>query len=493
MKQRIRILGVFLLLLFAVLFVQLNHIQLLEATKLANAPGNSRNLTNQFSTRRGAILTADGQVVAESVPSNDIYHYQRTYPNGKLYADVSGYDSIIYGMDGIESYYNSYLSAHTAPPSSLSSLINPTVTTDNVILTINSKLQQVVAKAFGSLRGAAVAINPSTGSIIAMYSNPSYNPNLLASHSGSVETSAWKRYQADPAQPMLARAYRRSYPPGSTFKVVTSSAVYDHNPSLATKSFPYLTQLKLPDTTNYLANYAHELCGGTIPTLLAVSCDTGFGAIGLALGASTLASEAHAFGFGQVPPLDLYGVAASTFPSVSLLSTRLPDVAYSAIGQYDVQATPLQMALVVSAVANKGVMMAPHLMKEITNQQAQVVKTYSNHVWRVATSPSTAAQVTKLMEGVVTHGTAQGIALPGVTIAAKTGTAQLNLTSTNQASPQGNDNWMVAFAPAQHPTIAVAVVVPAQPGINSASTGAQYAGPIMKAILAAALGIGNQG
>ena len=129
MKQRIRILGVFLLLLFAVLFVQLNHIQLLEATKLANAPGNSRNLTNQFSTRRGAILTADGQVVAESVPSNDIYHFQRTYPHGMLYADVSGYDSIIYGMDGIESYYNSYLSAHTAPPSSFSSLINPTVTT----------------------------------------------------------------------------------------------------------------------------------------------------------------------------------------------------------------------------------------------------------------------------------------------------------------------------------------------------------------------------
>ena len=493
MGHRIRILGLFLVALFGLLFLQLNRIQVLDANKLANAPGNSRNLTNQFSSARGAILTSDGSVVADSVPSKDVYNFQRNYPNGKLYADVSGYDSIIYGLDGVEAYYNKYLQQHSLATNSLSSLINPKVGTDNVVLTINSKLQQTAETAFGSLRGAAVAIDPSTGAILAMYSSPSYDPNLLASHSGSVEINAWKSYLADPAQPLLARPYRRSYPPGSTFKVVTSSAVYDHNPALAVKSYPYVTQIPLPDTTNVLANYAHESCGGTIPTLLAVSCDTGFASIGLDLGAANLAAEATAFGFGQTPPVDLFGAAASQFPSVASFATRLPTLAYASIGQYNVQATPLQMALAAAGIANNGVIMAPHVMKEVTDSQARVIFSYANYTWLVATSPSTAAAVTTLMEGVVTHGTAAGIALPGITIAAKTGTAQINLSAANQASPTGNDNWMIAFAPAQHPTIAVAVVVPAQPGISSNSTGAQYAGPIVKAILSAALGVGSGG
>ena len=493
MGKRIRILGLFLMLLFGVLFVQLNRIQVVDAKKLASAPGNSRNLTNAFSSPRGAILTADGAVVADSIPSADVYHYQRNYPNGKLYADVSGYDSILYGLDGVEAYYNQYLQSHTLTATSLSSLISPKVGADNVVLTISSKLQTVAMNALGSLRGAVVVIDPSTGAILAMVSNPSYDPNLLASHSGTVETNAWNAYLKDPAQPLLARPYRRSYPPGSTFKVVTSSAVYDHDPALATKSYPVESQLALPDTTNVLANYAHENCGGTIPVLLAVSCDTGFAAIGLDLGAVNLSQEASAFGFNQVPPIDLYGAAPSQFPAAATFATRLPALAYSAIGQYNVQATPLEMALVVAGIANKGVIMAPHVMAEITDPQQNVIERYSDHTWLVATSPSTAASVTSLMEGVVRNGTAQGIALPGIAIAAKTGTAQLNLTAANQSSPIGNDNWMVAFAPALNPTIAVAVVVPAQPGINQSSTGAQYAGPIVKAILSAALGVGSGG
>lgn len=487
MERRIRLLGIFLMVLFLGLFVQLNRIQFLDASSLANAPGNSRNITTQFSQNRGAILTADGAVVADTVKTTDVYKYQRQYPNGPLYADISGYDSILYGKDGIEAYYNSYLTPHSVTPNSLSSLLNPTTAPDNVTLTISSKLQSVAASALGKLRGAVIAIDPSTGAILAMYSNPSYNPNLLSSHSGTTETKAWNSYIKDPSQPMLARAYRRRYPPGSTFKIVTSSAVYDHNPSLAVKSYPHVSSIALPDTTNRLHNYAYEVCGGQIGILLAVSCDTGFGQIGLDLGASSLASEAKSFGFNQTPPLDLYGVASATFPSAASFSTRLPTLAYSAIGQYDVAATPLEMALATAGIANHGVIMAPHLMSEITGPQANVVKKYQNHPWLVATSAATAAKVTSLMEGVVRFGTAGGIAIPGVAIAAKTGTAQLNLLASNQSSPNGNDNWMVAFAPANHPTIAVAVVVPAQPGMSSNSTGAQYAGPVVKAMLSAAV------
>ncbi len=491
MDRRIKLMGLFLALLFSILFLQLNRIQVLDASSLANAPGNSRNITNAFSQPRGAILTSDGQVVAETVPSNDIYHYQRTYPNGPLYADISGYQSIIYGNDGIESYYNSYLTPHNGAVNSLSSLLSPTQQVDNVILTVSSKLQLAAQSAFGSLRGAAVVLQPSTGAILAMYSSPSYDPNLLASPSGSTEISTWNSLLKNPAQPLLARAYRRNYPPGSTFKIVTSSAVYDHNPALATKVYPSVSSIALPDTTNRLDNYGHEVCGGQIPYLLAVSCDTGFGAIGLDLGANALSAEANSFGFNQAPPLDLYDVAKSQFPSASTFATRLPTLAYSAIGQYDVAATPLEMAMVAGAIANHGVMMTPHLMGEITNAQASVVLKYSNHPWLVATSPQTAAAVTTLMEGVVKSGTAQGIALPGIQIAAKTGTAQINLSSSNQSSPTGNDNWMVAFAPATNPTIAMAVVVPAQPGINSNSTGAQYAGPIVKSLLSVALGVNS--
>ena len=491
MKKRIRLMGLFLALLFSVLFLQLNRIQVLDAAKLSTAPGNSRNITNAFSHNRGAILTSDGTVIAETVPSTDIYHFQREYPQGPLYADISGYQSIIYGNDGIESYYNSYLTPHNSSSNSLASLFSSGQQVDNVILTISSKLQLAAQKAFGNLRGAAVAINPSTGGILAMYSSPSYDPNLLASPSGTTEINTWNSLIKNPAQPLLARAYRRNYPPGSTFKIVTSSAVFDHNPSLATKVYPSVSSIALPDTTNRLANYAHEVCGGMIPYLLAVSCDTGFGAIGLDLGASALSGEANAFGFNQVPPLDLYDVASSQFPGASSFATRLPTLAYSAIGQYDVAATPLEMALVAAGIANHGVIMTPHLMSEITGYQASVVKQYSNHPWLVATSPSTASSVTTLMEGVVRNGTAQGIALPGVAIAAKTGTAQINLSSANQFNPNGNDNWMVAFAPAANPTIAIAVVVPAQPGINSSSTGAQYAGPIVKSLLSTALGVNS--
>ncbi|WP_298445903.1 penicillin-binding protein 2 [Ferrimicrobium sp.] len=488
MRRRITFVGALFLVIFALLFLQLNDLQIVKANSLADAPGNYSAIIKAFSTPRGAILTANGQVMAMSVPSKSQYKYQRVYPHGSLYADVTGYYSLIYGTSGLEDEYNQYLQGKLATPSSLSQLLTTSYSTDSVVTTLQSQLQQTAYQALGSLKGAVVALDPKTGAVLAMASNPTYNPAPLASASGTTEEDAWKSDLANPEQPLLNRAISRAYPPGSTFKIVTTSAIFDHDPKLARVNFPPVATIALPETTHRLHNYAYEVCGGELPVLLAVSCDTGFAQIGLRLGASNLHAEAENFGFNQVPPIDLPGAAASTFPPVSFFSQNLPQLAFSAIGQGDDQATALQMALVGSAIADDGSIMVPHLLSRIISSQDATVESYQPKVWKVATSPSTAAKVTQLMVGVVKDGTATGIALPGIEIAAKTGTAQTTLTRHSNILGQ-SDNWMVAFAPAQDPKIAVAVVVPKQAGLSANPTGAQYAGPIVKAMIAAALGV----
>jgi peptidoglycan glycosyltransferase len=480
-NRQIRILGVFLLLLFAVLFLQLNNLQVLQASKLANAPGNTRNNTDRFSKPRGYIQTSDGTIVARSVPTSGSYKYLREYPQGPLFADVTGYFSLIYGTDGVERTYNSYLESHTAPITRIQDILANRTVTDNVTLTLSSRLQQVAASQLGSDVGAIVALDPSSGAVLAMYSNPSYDPNPLASHDARVEQTGWNLNQLNPAQPMLARAYRRSYAPGSTFKVVTASAVLDHDPSLASQSVPTVSSITLPNSTRTLSNFGGETCGGMLPELLTVSCDTGFATLGLELGAQNLSAEAQSFGFNQVPPLDLPNVAASNFPPPSAFAQDQPGLAYSAIGQQDVSATALQMALVAGAIADRGVIMKPHVMSQIRDSQGRLVRSWKPSPWLTATSPQTAGSVGQMMVSVVQSGTATNVALPGVQVAAKTGTAQ-----TSQSA--GSNNWLIAFAPASAPTVAVAVVVPAQAGVPLDSTGSTVAGPMARAMLAAALG-----
>ena len=488
MDRRISQIGLMFLVLFGALFVQLNYLQVFHAKALATAPGNIRQVVGAFSLPRGPILTADGKVIAESTPVNDVYHYLRTYPGGSLYGDITGYYSIDYGATGLESSYNSYLKGHIPPITSLSGLLNSGYVTDSLTTTISSKLQQVASDALGTKKGAVVVIQPSTGAILAMVSHPGYDPSPLASHSGTVEQSAWQSLTSNPSQPLLNRAIARAYPPGSTFKIVTTSAIYDHDPSIATINFPPVSQISLPLTTNKLHNYAYESCGGMVPELLKVSCDTGYAQIGIKLGAHNLSTEANAFGFNQVPPIDIPGAAASNFPVASFFNQNLPQLAYSAIGQGNVNATALQMALVGAGVANGGLIMTPHLMYQIRNYQDQVIVQYQPKVWLQATSSATAQVVTSEMVGVVQGGTAAGIAIPGISIAAKTGTAQTTLGIGSTIS--GSDNWMVAFAPANNPTIAIAVVVPKQAGLTGIQTGASEAGPVVKSVLEAALAAG---
>jgi len=480
MDRRIRILALVLVVLFGALLVQGANVQFRRSEALASSPNNPRIQAQKLSQSRGQILAADGTVLAQSVPTpNGTYKFQRVYPQGALMGQITGVDSINYGLYGIEASYDSYLTSHKQPASSITQLLSPQTSTDSVTLTAVPSLQQDAMDALAGRNGAVVAIDPRNGNVEAMYSNPNYDPNPLADPSAAVEAFAWGAYNTANAagfKPFSPLAYRSAFPPGSTFKVVTATAAYAKAPELTTKSYPSLATTPLPDTNQTLSNYGFSSCGGTIAEMLPPSCDTGFALLGLDLGAQNLWEQATEFGFNSVPPLDIPGVEPSNFPTPAELAHNLPGLAYSAIGQEDVDATALQNALDAAAIANKGSLMAPHLMSSIRDQQGNLIKAYQPKQWQATTTQAVAAQISTLMQEVVTNGTASGIFNPAFKVAAKTGTAQTSLTNVNTST----DDWMIAFAPADNPVIAIAVVVPNQ---TLSATGATIAGPIMNCMI----------
>lgn len=483
LNSRVRWVGIGITVLFLALFVQLNYLQVFHAAALDHNPLNTRYVVEEYEQPRGAIISADGATLAESVPSKDQYKYQRIYPLGALFGQITGYFSFTYGTDGLENEYNSLLTKSSTPlqiPTSLSQLkqfFTAQPADDDLHITALVSLQKLAAAQLAGRAGAVVALDPKTGAVLAMYSNPTYNPNPLASHNQATVESAWQQLQKAPGKPLLAAAYRQRFFPGSTFKVITASAVYDHRPSLASKFFPYTSGFVLPGTAGQvLHNFAGETCGGQLLQLFTVSCDTGFAQLGLGIGATNLADEALHFGWDQTPPLDLPGVAQSYFPPASSFQYNQAALAKSAMGQESVQATPLTMALDAAAIADGGVIMTPHLLADVTDSQGTVVARYRPKPWLTATTRATAAKVTKLMLSVVNSADGTGVAarIPGVQVAGKTGTAQTGGPNI--------ETWFVAFAPVPNPEIAVAVLVEDQPPGNEYQ-GGTIAAPIAKAII----------
>jgi peptidoglycan glycosyltransferase len=482
MNRQIRVVGLAIVVLFLALFLQLNYVQVVRANALDTHTDNTRQVVTEYERARGAIISADGVTLAQSVPSNDAYKYLRQYPTGALFGQLTGYFSFTYGTDGLERQYNNVLTGQSTPISNeLKHLFSTKSPTENLRLTVSDKLQQVAATALAGRQGAVVAIDPSTGAILAMYSNPSYDPSPLAAHNQTNVQAAWKALLAQPGNPLVAGTYRQRFFPGSTFKIVTASAVYDHNPALATKNYPVLAGLPLPGTNQQLHNFGGEVCGGQLLALFTVSCDSGFGQIGLDLGAANLSAEAQAFGFNQTPPIDLPGAAQSSFPALSTFNQNQAALAKSAIGQESVQTTPLGMALVAAAVADNGTIMTPHLLDQVTDSQGTVVSTYQPKRWLQATSAATAKQMTNLMLSVVqgAKGTGTAARIPGIQVAGKTGTAQTGGPTI--------ETWFAAFAPVPNPKIAVAVLVENQPSGN-AYQGGTIAAPVAKTVIQSFLG-----
>jgi penicillin-binding protein A len=502
MERRIRRLGIFMVLCFVALFIQLNNIQVFKADSLANNPNNPRVQLVVRSQTRGSILSADGVTLASSqlAPKGSIYKYERVYDpyTATLFAQIVGFDSIKYGnFRGVEAQYNSFLLPHTRPATSLRDLLVNRTVVDNVTLTIGTKLQsQVVAaldqRAPGVLGAAAVVLNPNTGAIEAMYSNPTFDPNPLASQDLAKETAAWnidacppQANHADcaPGNPVVPGTYGLTNPPGSTFKVVTTSAVLQNRPDLAKMTYPSIASVTLPNSgtpPQVLTNYHKGLCppppGANLETLLILSCDANFAQIGQLLGAQTLVSQAESYGFNQRIPLDVPAdtVGISNFGTTAQFADDVPGLMKSAIGQQSVTASALQMAMVAGTVANGGMEMTPHVMSQIRDSQGNLVQAFQPRVWLNPISPSTADTLTTFMQGVAKSGTAAGVFPANWNVAAKTGTAEVgpNLSKTT--------DWLIAFAPVGNTKVAIAVVVPNQAAYQ---TGAGIAGPIVSQIL----------
>ena len=493
MDRLIRRLGGAMLALFVLLLAQVTYIQVVASQRLADNPANAtRQLIAEYRVDRGKIVAADGRTeLALSRKSPGELKYQRHYPQGSLYADLTGYYSIIFGRSELEQSYNTYLSGDAPeliPQTLIDQVLGRPKRGATVVTTIDPAIQRAAAQALGNLPGGVVAIDPHTGDVKAIVANPSYDPNELASQDPKQVRAAWDRLTSDPDKPLLSRAIDELYPPGSTFKLVTAAAALENGFGPGS-TWPNPPVLDLPQTTATLENFGGEHCLGgasqlTLAQALTVSCNVVFGQVGLRLGAAKLAAQAHAFGFATdsssgAVPFDI-PFQEGVFPDASYFADRLPAVALSAIGQDNVAANPMQMALVASAIANGGSEMRPRLVSEIRDSSGQVVKTFPPEVFGQPISAQTAIQLTQMMVSVVQSGTGTAAQIPGIEVAGKTGTAQHGEGLAPHA-------WFVSFAPAQNPKIAVAVIVLDGGSLGSDATGGVVAAPIAKAVMEAAL------
>lgn len=485
MERQIRRVATGFLVLFGLLWANLNYIQVVRARDLANNPANKRLLIQEYDVQRGEILASDRRtVIARSKPTGGDLNYLRRYPEAALYAHLTGYYSFVYGRSELEQRYNDLLAAR-APELGFQPLVDELLGRDkqgaSLVLTIDDELQRVAAKALGGREGAVAAVNPQTGEVLALVANPSYDPNELSSHDPKAIRAAWERLNEDPAKPMLSNATDLFFPPGSTFKVVVAAAALE-NGMTPEDTVPNPRELDLPQTNETLENFGGGQCPGgseiSLAEALRVSCNVAFGGIGLQLGAEKLAEQARRFGFGGEIPFDI-PFEAGAFPDASTFAQDLPGVALSAIGQKDVRANVLHMALIAAAIGNGGVMMEPKLVAEVRDPQGRVIRSLQPEEFGKPLSPEHAAQLTVMMRAVVESGTGTAAQISGVSVAGKSGTAQ---------NP-GNDPhaWFIAFAPADQPQVAVAVVLLNGGDLGSEATGGAIAAPIAKAVMEGAL------
>jgi penicillin-binding protein A len=469
--------------MFALLFGSGTYIQVISAASLDARPGNARSLYKAYGRDRQPIVLP-GQQIASSVAVDDPYKFQRRYPAGPLYSAVTGFYSVVYGSTGLEAAADPLLSgsADQLFYRRIQDLLTGRPAQGATVeVTIDAKVQRAAWDALGNQRGAVVALDPATGNILALVSRPAFDPNLLARHDTKAVVAARTALLADPNRPLDNRAIAgRLYAPGSTFKLITAAAALESGRYTPDSVVDGPARLKLPQTSVGLPNDFPGACSadGKLPLIdaLAMSCNTAFGGVGLDLGAAALQEQARKFGFGQAFKLPL-PVTASTFPA----RPTPPQVAQSAIGQFDVRVTPLQMAMVSAAIAEGGRLMKPQLISRVLAPDLSVISRPSPEALGEAVSAGTAEGLTRMMRQVVTSGTGTRAQIGGVDVAGKTGTAE-------QAPGQPPNAWFTGFAPVGNPRVAVAVVVEDGGSLGDAASGGRVAAPIARAVMEAVIG-----
>jgi peptidoglycan glycosyltransferase len=485
MNKPIRTVSIFFMLLFLALMLNATYYQFVAADSLDQRPENRRVKEAAYSSERGAILVGRTPI-AQSKPVKDDYKFLRTYRDKGLYAPVTGYFS--FGSStGIESSQNKVLSGDD-PRLFISNLVdllsNKPPRGGSVQLTLNAKAQRAAYDGLSALgdgvEGSVVAIEPSTGKILAMVSVPTFDPNRLATHDFTARDKRYRQLEGDDSEPLINRGIQKRLAPGSTFKLVTAAAAlesgdYDGPDDLV----PGGDSFQLPQTSGAsgLVDNEGRSCpadGLTLRRAMEQSCNTTFAQLAIKVGSEGMLRQADKFGFNSDYLEDLGGQVRSAFPA----DLTPPEVGQTGIGQFEVQATPLQMAMVAGAIANKGVVMRPYIVDEVQKADYDSETTEPEELSR-AISEETARTLTEVLVSTVDEGTATPAQIEDVEVAGKTGTAQRGVPGK---PPYG---WFVSFAPAGDADVAVAVMIEEAPGQEIA--GGRLGGPIAKAVMEAVL------
>jgi penicillin-binding protein A len=473
--------------MFLVLLAGTSYVQFVQAGSLNSDSRNVRTLYREYGKPRGPIIVA-GQSVALSTEVDDSYGYQRSYVEGTaaMYSAVTGFYSIVNGGTQLERSMNDILTGQSDSLfwSRIQSLITGKQPEGSSIeLTIDPAAQQAAWDALGNQDGAVVAIEPSTGKILAMVSTPGFDPNTLATHDTEAASTAYQQLLAADGDPLINKATSENYPPGSTFKLVTAAAALESGDYTADSVLAAPDSLTLPGTSTQLGNFGGSSCSSTgqmtMADALRISCNTAFAQLGADLGDDAIREQAEKFGFDADEKLTVpMTVAGSTYPA----DPDAAQTALTAIGQYDVRATPVQMAMIAAAIANDGELMTPYLVQTVRTADLDVVSEAEPQIYSQAVSASTAQSLTDMMLGVVQSGSGSAAQISGVQVAGKTGTAQ---TGVDGESPHA---WFVGFAPADDPQVAVAVIVQNGGDAGSEATGGKVAAPIARAVMQAVIG-----
>ncbi len=476
MNGQIRRVAFAMMVVFAALLVNLNLLQLVRGPDLVANPANRRVLVAQYGIERGPMLVEDREV-ARSVETEDDLEYQREYPEPRLYAHITGYDSFVQGRSGLEEAYNDALMG--APSEMLAQnltelLVGRDARGNTLRLTVDPEVQEQARTALADRTGAVVAIEPSTGRVLASYANPTYDPNLLSSHDAGAVQDAYEELRLDPDLPLLDRATRVLYPPGSVFKVVVAAAALEQGLQPET-AFDNTASYLPPGTTREITNSGGGTCTDgetiTLARALAVSCNTVFAELAVDLGDEVVVDTAERLGFNRAIPYDL-PVATSAIPE------QLDDaaLAQSAIGQRDVRATAFQTAMMAATIANAGRALRPFVVADVRSPSGRLVQGPAEGVWREAgfseqaISARTASQLRDMMVGVVDSGTGGPAQIGGSEVGGKTGTA-------DDPNLAGSIAWFAGFAGND---IAVAVVLPDVEG-----GGGSLAAPVAREVMLA--------
>ncbi|MDX3132850.1 penicillin-binding transpeptidase domain-containing protein [Streptomyces europaeiscabiei] len=481
MNKTIRRSAVFTLLLVLALLVRATWVQFYEGTALADDQNNRRNVIRTYADPLGNIIVAGDSITGSARTKDSDLAYKRTYTDGELYAAVTGYASQAYAPTQLEGVYQDLLDGTDLRLKTVTDTVTgKRADPGNVITTIEPTVQKAAFEALGDNKGAAVAIDPTTGRILAVVSTPSYDPSSLTD--ANTAAAAWKKLNADEDKPLTNRALRQPLPPGSTFKLVVAAAaledgLYASVDDRTDSPDPYT----LPGTTTELSNENPSApCeNATIRTALQYSCNNVFARMAVALGQDKVRAMAEKFGFDdrtQDVPVRAY---ESVYPSdMDESSTAL-----TGIGQYDVTATPLQMAMVSAAIADDGRLVSPHMVSQITNGGGDVLQDYDADAGtKEIMSAGTAEQLQSAMRTVVEDGTGTNARIDGATVGGKTGTAQHG--ENNSKTPYA---WFTSFGKADGKEVAVAVVVEQSNAARSEVSGNGLAAPVAKAVMEAAL------